>query len=888
MTIAFLTHRFVRLAIAAVAVTAAATTAASAQPGVTYEVVSSFDVGFMNGLAPSALRQVKDGTFYGTTINGGMFRSGTLFRMDATGVITTLYSFGFQNGIWPTRLVQGSNGDFYGVTSTGVNSLGGVSGSGAVFRFTPSGALTTVHSVAELDGAPVDLLAASDGNVYGLTAAGGDFGNGTIFMIDPAGGFRTIYSLPLSAGTDMSSLVKGSDGRFYGTAGGGGAAGFGTVFMIEDAGTLTILHSFAGEGAGDGAGPEGLIQSRDGRLYGTTRVGGKFGLGTVYSVGLIEDYRVLHSFDGRMGAQPESDLVEASDGDFYGSTLFPATLFRIDSSGTLTTLHALSGFPSREMIQAADGRLYGTTIGGGLDGGGTIITIELQGALTTLHDFGAGASAGRPNGLIQARNGQFYGTTSISANPPSGPTGTVFAMDATGARTTLHTFRVSFASGIFEGTPLSNLFEGADGSMHGTTYNPADSFRPPGQIFRISPAGDFTTLASAYWLRAGVIQARDGRLYGIDFGGEGHLSLRTYGSVFRVEADGTRTVLHEFDGTDSANPVSELVEVDDGSLYGTTGSSGVVFLPVVGHGTIFRVDPATGMFTTRYRFSGPDGSNPLGRLIQGTDGLIYGTTVSGGAFGRGTVFSLDAAGTLTTLHHFTGTDGRLPGAGVIQGLDGRLYGTTWLGGALDEGTVFVMDVTGRLTTLHHFTFTDGTQPETELIQASDGAFYGTTLAGGPNQGGVIFRIRLATSSPDQYVEIVSRNSGMCLDVSGGSTDAAAPVIQWTCHGGPNQQWRLEPAGGGAFRIIARHSGQVLDVSGGLVDDVTPIIQWPEHGGDNQAWTLEPAADGYVRIVARHSGKAMDVEFASTDEGARVIQYTPHGNANQQWLLRPAP
>ena len=230
--------------------------------------------------------------------------------------------------------------------------------------------------------------------------------------------------------------------------------------------------------------------------------------------------------------------------------------------------------------------------------------------------------------------------------------------------------------------------------------------------------------------------------------------------------------------------------------------------------------------------------------------------------GVGTVFSLDSVGTLTTLHHFAGPDGASPGAGVIQGTDGRLYGVTSGGGAFNYGTVFVMNVTGGLTTLHDFALSDGANPVNELFQAADGAFYGAAPMGGAGNSGVIFRVRLTTSPPVGYVEIVSRNSGKCLDISGGSTDAGAAAIQWTCHGGPNQQWRLEPAGGGAFRIIARHSGQALDVFGASLDDVAPIIQWPVHGGDNQVWTLEPASDGYVRLVARHSGKAMDVEFAS--------------------------
>ena len=491
--------------------------------------------------------------------------------------------------------------------------------------------------------------------------------------------------------------------------------------------------------------------------------------------------------------------------------------------------------------------------------------------------------------MIQTRDGQFYGTTQGGGDGSLGPVtiGTVFAMDATGVRTTLHTFTRFVAALIFEGTPVSHLLEGADGNLYGTTYNLASSPIDPGQIFRLTPAGVFTRLAGAYEIRAGLIQARDGRLYGTADGTH-NASFPTEGFVYRIEANNALTVVHEFDGTDTAYPVAELVETDDGHLYGTT-LGGRVFVgnpPPIVPGAIFSIDPVTGAFAIRYRFT--DGTRPVGRLIQASNGLIYGTTVDGGDFGLGTVFSFDRAGTFTTLHHFAGDDGASPNAGVIQGADGRLYGTTTNGGAFGQGTVFVIKITGGLTTLHDFMLSDGANPSSELIQASDGAFYGAAPNGGPGDSGVVFRVRLGTSPPptDGYFEIVSRNSGKCLDVFGASTDAGASAIQWICHGGPNQQWRLEPAGGGAVRIIARHSGQALDVFGASLDDVAPIIQWPVHGGDNQTWTLEPASDGYVRLVVRHSGKAMDVEFASVDDGARVIQYTSHGGANQQWLLRP--
>ena len=382
MRITRFAHRIVRLAIVAVAL--AASTGVSAQQAATYEVVSSFDIAF--GIAPTSLRQADDGTFYGTTFGGGLFGGGTLFRMDETGVVTLLHSFsGPNDGSLPFGLVRASDGRFYGMTSGG-----GAFGFGTVFRFVPGGVVTTLHAFSETDSRfPVELFPASDGNVYGLTWGGGEFDNGTIFAIDPGGSFTTIHSIPLSVGGRMSSLVKGSDSRFYVTAQRGGDRGGGTLFAIDGDGTVTILYAFGGCGVREvPREPVGLIQARDGRLYGTTISGGTSNEGTLYSIDLAGNYSLLHSFSSTTdGGGPDRDLVEASDGNFYGVTHFPGKAFRVDPTGTVTPLQRLPGSSPGDLIQGADGRLYGTTECCG-PRGGTIFTIDLQATtLATLHQF---------------------------------------------------------------------------------------------------------------------------------------------------------------------------------------------------------------------------------------------------------------------------------------------------------------------------------------------------------------------------------------------------------------------------------------------------------------------------------------------------------------------
>jgi uncharacterized repeat protein (TIGR03803 family) len=211
----------------------------------------------------------------------------------------------------------------------------------------------------------------------------------------------------------------------------------------------------------------------------------------------------------------------------------------------------------------------------------------------------------------------------------------------------------------------------------------------------------------------------------------------------------TLTVLHSFDGTDGEEP-SRLVQGTDGNFYGVTTEGGGANKGCSNDfedtcGTVFTITP-NGMLTTLYNFCSlsncADGYQPGAPLVQGTDGIFYGTTnVGGGAKSDGTVFKITPSGILTTLYTFCSqsncADGAYPGmAGLIQGADGDFYGTTAAGGIIIEqgyegfGTIFKITSSGKFTTLHRFDGTDGEGPNMALVQASNLEFYGTTYSGG--------------------------------------------------------------------------------------------------------------------------------------------------------------
>ena len=353
----------------------------------------------------AGLIQATDGNFYGTTGQGGAYYNGSVFKITPSGTLTTLYSFCSQtncvDGSGPLAgLVQASNGNFYGTTEFGGTSGNCSNGCGTIFRITPSGTLTVFHSFDNADGATpfAGLMQAADGNFYGTTYGGGVDGYGTVFKITPSGTLTTLHGFRGPDGNrPVAGLIQATDGNFYGTTlvgGAYGAFGYGTVFKLTPSGTLTTLYSFCTQpGCADGWNPHaGVIQATDGDFYGTTDGAGAYGDGTVFKITPNGTLTTVHSFDGTDGASSWAGLVQATDGNFYGTTSTGGTyndycrygcgtVFKITPSGTLTTLHSFNyadGYmPLAGLVQATDGNFYGTTYGGGSYGAGAVFRLVL-------------------------------------------------------------------------------------------------------------------------------------------------------------------------------------------------------------------------------------------------------------------------------------------------------------------------------------------------------------------------------------------------------------------------------------------------------------------------------------------------------------------------------
>jgi len=566
---------------------------------------------------PGQLMLATDGFLYGTTTpeESGL-NAGTVFRMTPGGAVTVLHAFagGPTDGSDPRALVQGADGSFYGITASG-----GTADVGTLFRMTPSGAITILHSfLAEPgDGAyPWDLIQASNGSLYGLTSIG-PAGYGTLFEWTPGGQYRALT--PMTAETSVPlTLMQARDGRLFGTTPN-------SVFTISSDGQVLALHTFDVEP--DGLVPQGLVQGADGRLYGTTTLGGISDFGTVFRMELDGAFTVLHRFLGSAeGAIPRSPLVEATDGNFYGTTgggLFNAgTIFRMTPGGAVTTLHTFTrgldgAFPS-SLIQASDGFLYGTTSSNGASNQGTIFRISTGGAFTVRHAFAAPGPSGGAGALVQAADGHLYGITRRSYEAA-----TVFRMTLAGTVSVVHQF-----NGSVEGFPIANaLIQGTDGGLYGIS---------DAGVFRVGLSGGLSMLyanrdAGADGMGS-LVQAADGNFYGVS---------TCAGEIFRLSPAGAYIVVVRT-GTDCSDSnllsFTSLTVGRDGTLYGTISNGN-------GLDSVFSLT-WSGELTPLHQTPPPRDGGRIGdataaptSVTQARNGMLYATTAD---FGHGgTIFRVN-------------------------------------------------------------------------------------------------------------------------------------------------------------------------------------------------------------------------------------------------------
>jgi len=421
--------------------------------------------------------------------------------------------------------------------------------------------------------------------------------------------------------------------------------------------TFKSLHSFGGvDGTPpDGSYPNGLVQGTNGYLYGTTFSGSSLGNninGIVFKISTGGTETVLDNFwaEGPLTGN-QAALVLATNGDFYGTTTSNGALYRVTASGAFDDLYAFcatglpdcadGASPGATLVQASNGDLYGTTQGGGgAYGQGTIFKITTGGTLTTLHSFCETQNSegncldgnGPYTALVQGTNGILYGATHVGG---ANGEGTIFQITEAGKFSTLYTF--CNVSGCPDGAhPYATLVQGSDGNLYGTTGSDGTgAFGGGGTFFAMTPGGKLTTLYSFCSLEncadgnypMALMLATDGNFYGMTAAG----GANNLGTIFQITPSGVLTTEHSFDGTDGIvsedfQPGPWLIQDTSGTFYGVTPEGGANYQSCATcNGTVFSLSMGLGPFVETLPTSGKVASavKILGNNLTGATKVTF-------------------------------------------------------------------------------------------------------------------------------------------------------------------------------------------------------------------------------------------------------------------------
>jgi uncharacterized repeat protein (TIGR03803 family) len=469
------------------------------------------------------------------------------------------------------------------------------------------------------------------------------------------------------------------------------------------------------------------------------------GAGNIFSFDMNTNViQQLFQFNGTNGLTPIGDLVEYSPGIFYGLTSQggalsnSGVLFSFDANRSIySKLFDFSGtntgrYPYGSLTVGSNKKLYGTTYQGGTFNSGVIFSYSVTDGVFTKHtDFNINVGILPSCNLLEEPDGKLYG---LSNSGGKGMLGTIFRFDLNNSSNTVIYDFVNPDGGV----PYGSLVKGSDNKLYGT--NTEGGLNANGTLFRFDvqtglkeKLHDFNSNQGSIPYSS-LLKGAGQILYGTTNSGGNNRS----GTIFsyNVETNSYLKLL-DFENLLGANPRGDIILHSNGKIYGTTSTGGAF-----NAGTIYSFDPTSGSHTKLFDFNGlSEGKRPNSGLMLASNGFLYGTTTEGGTSSVGIIFSFDpVTNAFVKMHDFDDLNGKSPQAGLSEGPDKKLYGMTINGGKGNTGILYSIDLqTGIFEKIIDFdNATDGVLPAGKLFLNSNGLFYGTTFAGGQMNLGTIF------------------------------------------------------------------------------------------------------------------------------------------------------
>ncbi|HET7817708.1 MAG TPA: choice-of-anchor tandem repeat GloVer-containing protein, partial [Bacteroidia bacterium] len=634
-----------------------------------------------------------------------------------------------------------------------------------------------------------------------MTYSGGEYSAGVIFKTDNMGDNYVVehsFFRIESANPQYTGLIQAKDGNLYGMTCYGGSNSKGDIFCYNPA-TNSYTNKIDFDGDTNGAFPYGsLLEASDGMLYGLTSRGGANNKGVLFQYNTsTSTYIKKFDFDSISGSSPYGSLIQTTDGMLYGMTYSGGAnnmgiIFQYNPVTSMITKKfdfndsISGGKPTGSLLQAKDGMLYGMTNGGGINDLGIIFQYNpVTSTVVKKLDFNGNVNGSNPYGsLMQANDSMLYGVTHSGG---SYNMGVLFQYNPS---TSAYTKKEDFNGAAIGNNPYGSLMQAANGKLYGITrfggtFNYGVIFQYDIQASSCINLFDFDGLASGRNSYGSLIQADDGKLYGMTYsGGESGV----YGTLFQYNLDEDYfTKKLDFGAPNGKNPFGSLTAANDGMFYGMTYSGGVN-----GTGVFFQYNPITSVYTKKFDFSKMLlGSRPTGTLLQAMDGMLYGLTSDGGTYNMGIIFSYNPTNSSFLKEaDLDNVTGYWPYGSLIQADDSMLYGITSTGGSHEAGALFQYNPFTH-TCSNKFDFDDtitGKNPYGSLMQASDGMLYGMTSTGGAKDKGVLFQYNPHTdvclkkidfdsiNGSNPYEALVQADNGMLYGMTTAGGDNNMGII----------------------------------------------------------------------------------------------------------------